>query len=135
MLRWTSDPRETCDMTIKLNRVYEPAERGDGLRVLVDRLWPRGVKKDAVDLWLKEVAPSNELRNWLHNVEPKWALFRTKFRKELTRNAEAVAALRTAVKGKTATLLYGARDTEHNQAIVIADFLKKPRAKKAAKKA
>ncbi len=121
-------------MPIKIKRVYEPAERGDGLRILVDRLWPRGVKKDAVDLWLKEVAPSDELRNWFHHEQPKWASFSTKYRKELAHNAKAVTVLRKAVKGKTATLLYGARDEAHNQAVVLADFLKKPRTKKAAKK-
>jgi uncharacterized protein YeaO (DUF488 family) len=112
-------------MTLKLKRVYEPAERSDGVRILVDRLWPRGVKKDAIDLWLKEIAPSNELRNWFHHEEPKWASFRSKYLKELAANKEAVAELRKAAKGKTVTLLYGAKDTEHNQAQVIAEFLKR----------
>ena len=120
-------------MTIKIKRVYEPAERGDGPRILVDRLWPRGVKKDAVDLWLKEVAPLDELRNWFHHEESKWASFRTKYRRELTHNAEAVATLRKAVKGKTATLLYGARDKTYNQAVVLADFLKRPCTQNVAK--
>ncbi len=112
-------------MTIKIKRVYEPAERGDGVRILVDRLWPRGVTKEAIDLWLKDIAPSNELRNWFHHEEPKWASFRTKYLKELSANKGAVAELRKATKGKTVTLLYGARDTEHNQARVIAEFLKR----------
>lgn len=111
-------------MTIKIKRVYEPAERGDGLRILVDRLWPRGVKKDAIDLWLKDIAPSNELRNWFHHEEPKWASFKKKYVKELSGNKGAVAELRKAAKGKTVTLLYGAKGTEHNQAVVIAEFLK-----------
>jgi DNA-3-methyladenine glycosylase len=112
-------------MTIKIKRVYEPAARGDGVRILVDRLWPRGVKKDAIDLWLKDIAPSNELRNWFHHEEPKWASFRAKYRKELAANKEAVAELRKAAKGKIVTLLYGAKDEEHNQAVVIAEFLKR----------
>jgi uncharacterized protein YeaO (DUF488 family) len=104
--------------------VYEKPEPRDGLRILVDRLWPRGVKKDAIDLWLKDIAPSNELRNWFHHEEPKWASFRSKYLKELSANKDAVAELRKAAKGKIVTLLYGAKDTEHNQAVVIAEFLK-----------
>ena len=112
-------------MTIKIKRIYEPAERGDGVRILVDRLWPRSVKKEAIDIWLKDIAPSNELRNWFHHEKPKWAPFRTKYLKELSANKEAVAELRRAAKGKTVTLLYGAKDTEHNHAQVIAEFLKR----------
>lgn len=112
-------------MPLKIKRVYEPAGRGDGVRILVDRLWPRGVKKDAIDLWLKDIAPSNELRNWFHHEEPKWALFRSKYLKELSANKDVVAELRKAAKGKTVTLLYGAKDTEYNQAVVIAEFLKR----------
>jgi uncharacterized protein YeaO (DUF488 family) len=112
-------------MTIKIKRVYEPAERGDGLRILVDQLWPRGVKKDAIGLWLKDIAPSHELRNWFHHEEPKWASFRSKYLKELSAKKDAVAELRKAAKGKTVTLLYGAKDIEHNQAVVIAEFLKR----------
>jgi uncharacterized protein YeaO (DUF488 family) len=119
-------------MPIKIKRAYEPAEKSDGLRILVDRLWPRGIKKGAFDLWLKDVAPSNDLRNWFHHEEPKWAAFRSRYLKELALNTEAVDALRKAVKGKTATLLYGAKDEMHNQAVVLATYLKAPR-KKAAK--
>jgi uncharacterized protein YeaO (DUF488 family) len=115
-------------MTVKIKRVYEKPERGDGVRILVDRLWPRGIKKDAIDLWLKDVAPSDALRNWFHHEEPKWVSFRAKYRKELAANKDAVAQLRKAVKGKTATLVYGAKDEEHNQAVVLAEFLKKLRA-------
>jgi uncharacterized protein YeaO (DUF488 family) len=121
-------------MPIKIKRVYEPAEKGDGLRILVDRLWPRGIKKDAFDLWLKDVAPSNELRNWFHHEEPKWAQFRARYLKELAQNAEAIVELRKAVKGKTATLLYGAKDETHNQAVVLAAYLKAPRKKAAEPK-
>ncbi|MGH6873195.1 MAG: DUF488 domain-containing protein [Rhizomicrobium sp.] len=111
-------------MKIRIKRVYEPAEKADGLRVLVDRLWPRGVKKTAIDLWLKDIAPSDELRNWFHHEAPKWAAFRRRYKKELADNPEAIAELRRAARGKTVTLLYGARDTAHNQAVVIAEYLK-----------
>lgn len=125
-------------MPIKIKRVYEKPERSDGKRILVDRLWPRGVKKDAIDLWLKDVAPSDDLRNWFHHEERKWSEFRRKYRKELSVNRDAVAEFRKAAKG-TATLLYGAKDEEHNQAVVLAEYLKRRRPpvkkKKTAKKA
>ncbi|MGN6147440.1 MAG: DUF488 domain-containing protein [Rhizomicrobium sp.] len=124
-------------MPIKVKRVYEKAERSDGKRILVDRLWPRGIKKTAIDVWLKDVAPSDALRNWFHHEEPKWSAFRSKYRKELSANRDAVAELRKEAKG-TATLLYGAKNEKHNQAIVLAEYLKthKPRAvaKKKTKK-
>ena len=121
-------------MPLKIKRVYEKPERGDGKRILVDRLWPRGIKKDAIDLWLKDVAPSDDLRNWFHHEEPKWSVFRTKYRKELSANKDAVAELRKAAKG-TATLLYGAKDEEHNQAVVLAEYLKGAKPAKKAKTA
>jgi uncharacterized protein YeaO (DUF488 family) len=120
-------------MPIKIKRVYEPAEKSDGTRILIDRLWPRGVKKTAIDLWMKDVAPTDELRNWFHHEEPKWAVFRSKYRKELRANKDAVAALRKAAKG-TATLLYGAKDETHNQAVVLAEFLKTAKAPVQKKK-
>jgi uncharacterized protein YeaO (DUF488 family) len=110
-------------MKIRVKRVYEPAEKADGLRVLVDRLWPRGIAKTRIDLWLKDIAPSTELREWYGHVPEKWPQFRAKYRKELSGNEEAVTALKRAGKGKTVTLLYGAGDTERNQAQVIAEFL------------
>jgi len=122
-------------MTIKIKRVYERPERGDGLRVLVDRLWPRGIAKDAIDLWTKDVAPSNELRKWFHHAERNWSEFRARYRKELAANKDVLAALRKAIKGKTVTLLYGARDERHNQAIVLAEYLRKSRSSSVLKKA
>ncbi|HEY5339098.1 MAG TPA: DUF488 domain-containing protein [Rhizomicrobium sp.] len=119
-------------MPIKVKRVYEPAERGDGTRILVDRLWPRGVKKTAIDVWIKDVAPSDDLRNWFHHEEPKWHQFRSRYRKELSANKDAVAELRKAAKG-TATLLYGAKDEKHNQAIVLAEYLKSHKGRPAKK--
>jgi uncharacterized protein YeaO (DUF488 family) len=120
-------------MAIRIKRVYAPAEKGDGKRILVDRLWPRGVKKTEVDLWLKDVAPSDALRNWFHHEEPKWAAFRARYRKELAANKDAVAELRKAARG-AATLLYGANDEKHNQAVVLAAYLKAGQAKPATAK-
>ena len=109
--------------TFKIKRVYEDAESADGLRVLVDRLWPRGVKKDKIDIWLKDVAPSAELRNWFHHEPRKFADFDRKYRAELKKNP-AVAELRKLSRQyKTVTLLYGARDTENNQAVVLKKYL------------
>jgi|SwirhisoilCB2_FD_contig_31_2388354_length_505_multi_4_in_0_out_0_1 uncharacterized protein YeaO (DUF488 family) len=121
-------------MPIKVKRVYEKAERGDGKRILVDRLWPRGVKKTAIDVWIKDVAPSDDLRNWFHHEEPKWRTFRSKYRKELSANKDAVVELRKAAKG-TATLLYGAKDEAHNQAVVLAEYLKGAKSVKKTKAA
>lgn len=110
---------------IKIKRVYEPAEQGDGYRVLVDRLWPRGLKKEAaeLDLWLKEIAPSPTLRTWFGHKPERFAEFSKKYRAELKANP-AVAQLRAlAREHKTVTLLYGARDTEHNHAVVLAAYV------------
>jgi uncharacterized protein YeaO (DUF488 family) len=126
--------RQTLALPLKIKRAYEPAEKSDGVRILVDRLWPRGIKKGAFDLWLKDVAPSNELRKWFHHEAPKWSAFRSKYRRELSANPRAVAELRSAVKGKTATLLYGAKDETHNQAVVLAEFLKTAKAPKSTGK-
>jgi uncharacterized protein YeaO (DUF488 family) len=114
-------------MNIRLKRVYEPPAEGDGLRVLVDRLWPRGLKKEeaGVDFWAKDVAPSTELRRWFHaeHGTDRWAEFRRRYEAELAENAEAAEALRSRIGKGTATLLYGAADTEHNHAMVLRDLL------------
>lgn len=110
---------------IAIKRVYEPAADSDGQRVLVDRLWPRGLSKDKADvaLWLKEIAPSTELRKWFGHDPDKWPEFRKRFRAELDDNAEAVNELRgLAAKGKV-TLLYGAHDEKHNHAVVLAAYV------------
>lgn len=110
-------------MKFKIRRVYDPPESGEDLRVLVDRLWPRGIAKGKVDLWLKDIAPSNALRKWYGHVPERWTAFRQKYRKELEQNPEPIAELRKAARGKNVTLLYGARDRERNQAVVLAEFL------------
>jgi DNA-3-methyladenine glycosylase len=107
----------------KIKRVYEDAEPGDGFRVLVDRLWPRGVKKDKVDLWLKEIGPSNELRNWFHHEPRKFGDFARKYRVELKANPAVAELRKLGREHKIITLLYGARDTENNQAVVLRKHL------------
>jgi uncharacterized protein YeaO (DUF488 family) len=112
---------------IKLKRAYEKPSREDGLRILVERLWPRGLTKEraAVDLWLKEVAPSQDLRKWYAHDTAKWEQFQKRYRKELEENEEAVQLLKQKAKQGTVTLVYAARDEEHNSALVLKRFLEK----------
>ena len=110
---------------IKVKRIYEPAELGDGFRVLVDRIWPRGVRKDeaAVDLWLKDVAPSTALRRWFGHDPGRWAEFRRRYRAELQERPDALALLRDKAAAGAVTLGYAARDPEHNNAVALKDVL------------
>ena len=112
-------------MNIRTKRVYEAPAKGDGARILVDRLWPRGLSKEKaqVDLWLKDIAPSTGLRKWFAHDAEKWQEFRRRYEAELERNDEQVAALREEAAKGPVTLVYGARDTEHNEALVLKDFL------------
>lgn len=113
-------------MKLRLKRVYEPPADGDGLRVLVDRLWPRGLTKEAagIDLWLKDIAPSDGLRRWIHADMTQWAEFRRRYLEELASNPEAVEHLRRlAAKGKV-TLLYGVKDPEQNHARILVEYMK-----------
>lgn len=114
-------------MKVGMRRVYDPPEPGEDLGVLVDRVWPRGISKDKVDLWLKDIAPSAGLRKWYGHMPERWPVFRQKYLKELSGNPEAVAELRKASRGRTVTLLYGAKDRERNQAVVLAGYLRKKR--------
>jgi uncharacterized protein YeaO (DUF488 family) len=112
---------------IKIKRVYEKSAKEDGWRVLVDRLWPRGMKKEAahLDVWMKDVAPSDALRKWFGHEPEKWVEFQKKYRSELAKKKDLVAELKKMEKEhKTLTLLFGAKDQEHNEAIVLADALK-----------
>ncbi len=111
-------------MLIGIKRIYDKAEVTDGTRVLVDRLWPRGVKKSTahIDKWVKEVAPSDELRTWFGHDPEKWDEFRKKYLKELESN-DAVVSLVSFVSRNDVTLIYAARDTEHNNAVVLSEFL------------
>ena len=110
--------------TVLVKRAYEPAGPGDGQRVLVDRLWPRGVSKDEakIDVWLKDVAPSTALRKWFDHRPERWSEFRRRYRDELMANPAMDSLRRIIAKGPT-TLIYGARDTERNQAVVLAEHL------------
>lgn len=112
-------------MNIKIKRVYEKPEKADGFRVLVDRLWPRGLTKEkvAADLWLKDIAPSTELRKWFNHDPDKWPEFKKKYIAELKENTEPVSVLKEHANKGTLTLLYGARDQVHNEAQVIKDFI------------
>ena len=110
---------------IRIKRTYEPPARGDGRRILVERLWPRGMRKEAVaaDAWIKEVAPSTELRKWFgHRVE-RWAEFRRRYQQELKANPAALKPILDASRRHTVTLLYSAHDTVHNGAVVLRDYL------------
>jgi uncharacterized protein YeaO (DUF488 family) len=112
-------------MTIKLKRVYDTPEKADGTRILVDRLWPRGLTKEkaALDLWLKEIAPSTELRKWFGHDPKKWTEFRRRYRAELKSHPDELKMIKSKAKEGTVTLLYGARDQEHNEAIVLKQLL------------
>jgi uncharacterized protein YeaO (DUF488 family) len=112
-------------MTLHLKRIYEPPAKQDGYRILVDRLWPRGLTKEkaAIDLWLKDIAPSTELRKWFGHDPGKWKEFQRKYLKELKENKEAVAVLKDHLQKETVTLLYAAKDEEHNEARVISAFV------------
>jgi len=111
-------------MTFRIKRAYEPAERSDGIRILVDRLWPRGVKKTTLklDCWIKEVAPTRQLRQWFGHKPEKFAEFGRRYRTELAANP-AVAKLRKLGRGKTVTLIYAARDPQVNHALVLEAVL------------
>ena len=118
----------SCEFRLK--RIYEPHARTDGCRVLVDRVWPRGVSKDeaALDLWLKEIAPSASLRKWFGHDPQRWEEFTARYRAELERNEATVdRMLELAKKHPTVTLLFGAKDEEHNQAVVLRDYLRERR--------
>lgn len=113
---------------IRIKRAYEPASMDDGVWVLADRLWPRGVSKERAKLdgWEKELAPSTALRRWFGHDPAKWGEFRRRYREELRapERREALARLAVLAEHGTVTLIYGARDTEHNEAVVLAEMLR-----------
>ena len=112
---------------LKIKRVYEDAEAEDGVRFLVDRLWPRGIKKDDLKMtaWLKDVAPSPELRRWFGHDPAKWGEFQERYRAELEEHPEAWKPILEKARDGDVTLLYSARDTEHNSAQLLKSFLEK----------
>ena len=111
-------------MPVQIKRIYDEPEAGDGERILVDRLWPRGLSKEkaAFDEWMKDVAPTTELRKWFDHKPERWAEFQRRYRDELHGNT-AMEALRDRVSAGTVTLLYGSRNREFNHAAVLADIL------------
>jgi uncharacterized protein YeaO (DUF488 family) len=110
---------------VNIKRVYEEAKKSDGKRILVDRLWPRGLAKAEVkvDLWLKEIAPSTALRKWFSHEPSKWEEFKKRYSVELEKNNEQISLLEREVSEGKVTLVYGAKDQEHNGAVVLREFL------------
>lgn len=111
---------------IYIKRVYEKSNKKDGKRILVDRLWPRGLTKEEahIDEWLKDIAPTTELRKWFNHDVSKWSEFMKKYKAELREKKESIQKLRSLEqKEKTVTLLYAAKDEEHNQAVVLKGYL------------
>ena len=110
---------------VRLKRAYAPAEPGDGMRILVDRLWPRGVRKAdaAVDLWLKDVAPSTALRKWFGHDPARWQAFRERYAEELRQRPEALSRIRELARKGPVTLVYSAHDEVHNDAVVLRELV------------
>jgi uncharacterized protein YeaO (DUF488 family) len=127
---------------IRIKRAYEPRARGDGRRILVERLWPRGMKKEALDAdaWLKDVAPTTPLRKWFDHRVERWEEFRRRYRQELSANRDAWSPILDASNRGTVTLLYSAHDLEHNGAVVLREYLtersqaRRPKVKRAQSK-
>lgn len=112
-------------MTILIKRIYEPEAKSDGVRVLVDRLWPRGIAKESanLDLWLPDLGPSTGLRKWFNHDPAKWDEFRRRYHAELKEKMELVAELKERGREGTVTLLYSAKDEAHNQAVALQEYL------------
>jgi uncharacterized protein YeaO (DUF488 family) len=110
---------------IRLKRAYEPPSAADGTRILVDRLWPRGVSKSAaaIDRWMKDIAPSTALRQWFGHDPDRWGEFRRRYTAELRARPDKLAELRTAARAGPITLVFAARDERHNDAVVLRDVL------------
>jgi uncharacterized protein YeaO (DUF488 family) len=125
-------PEERDVPTIQLKRIYEPGDARDGLRVLVDRLWPRGMSKTQahLDAWMKDLGPSEELRQWFGHRAERWTDFQKRYRRELSAPLRQLflALLQSAARTSTVTLLYGARDRHQNEAVVLRDYLLDQRA-------
>lgn len=116
---------KTIRQNLKIKRVYEPAANDDGKRILIDRLWPRGLSKEAahVDLWLKEISPTADLRKWFGHDPNKWDEFQKRYKAELLANAVIFGQLEDEISKGPVTLVYGAKDEEHNDAVVLLDVL------------
>ncbi len=114
-------------MDIHIKRIYEDASKTDGFRILIDRIWPRGISKEdaKLDEWMKEIAPSTALRKWFDHKEERFEEFSKKYIDELNNQPELVEKLLIKAKEKRLTLLYGAKDEKHNQAVILKSFLEK----------
>lgn len=121
---------------IRIRRAYEPAARGDGRRLLVERLWPRGMRKEALrlDAWVKDVAPSTELRKWFSHRVDRWTEFQRRYRRELSAHRDAWSPILEASKRGPVTLVYSAHDPEHNAAVVLRDYLRSRALKRLRRK-
>lgn len=113
-------------LEIRTKRVYDDPTPGDGYRVLIDHVWPRGVSRERakLDEWARELAPSDELRRWFDHVPERFAEFRARYRKELAEHADRLAELRRRARAEPLTIVYAARDREHNDAVVLAELLR-----------
>jgi uncharacterized protein YeaO (DUF488 family) len=113
------------DRTVQLKRAYEPPAGRDGFRILVDRIWPRGISKDSarIDLWLKDIAPSTGLRRWFGHGPEKWTEFRERYFRELEKNPELAAELEEQLGRHSVTFVYAAKDEQHNNAVALRDYL------------
>jgi|SRR5579885_125380 uncharacterized protein YeaO (DUF488 family) len=114
-------------MPIKVKRIYEDPKKSDGFRILVDRLWPRGIRKEEaeIDLWLKEIAPSDSLRKWFNHDAKKWTEFQKRYAKELANKEDLISIIKNEAKQGTVTLLFGTKETEHNNAVALQNILLK----------
>lgn len=114
-------------MSVRTKRVYEPPSAGDGYRVLIDRLWPRGLSKEEahVDDWARELAPSHELRRWFDHRPERFEEFKRRYTEELREHADAISALRRRSRKEAVTIVYGARDSAHSNAAVLAPIIKR----------
>jgi len=112
-------------LKLEIKRVYEEPSRADGTRILVDRLWPRGLTKEKakVDIWLKDIAPSTELRKWFGHDPDKWAEFKARYRRELKSKADLLDEVKEKAAKGPVTLVYGAKDEVHNEAVVLEELL------------
>ena len=110
---------------VKIKRIYDPSSKDDGVRILVDRLWPRGISKEAaaIDEWERDIAPSDELRKWFSHDPAKWQEFRKRYVSELKKNPEPISKLRALARKGRITLLFAAKDVAHNNAVVLRDLI------------
>jgi len=110
---------------LRIKRVYEERSDADGRRILVDRIWPRGISKEraGIDLWMKDIAPSDELRRWFGHDPERWDEFRTRYKRELAEKLDLISALKKMDREGTVTLIYAAKDTDHNNAVVLKEAI------------